>query len=268
MVVLLESPALGLEGRMVLKLFDRRFAAELREDQNINPWTTEIEQQYYNFIVDGGASEFITKLNSDSKLAEEEGDTWNDSQNEAFIHDYMQDLYETEVEAYNTMKDMQGKDIPQLFARITVSIYSSEDVSVNKYINIPGILLQYNDGFPLTDIAKHAPRETWQSVCEEAIQIVHQIGYRGILNEDVKTRSFIVHENPGGKLKVFMVDFVLCHFRREYQDETDWWKWKAIQDEEGAVGCVMQKYLKGGFVYRQSDLYRKLHLDFKTEDYY
>lgn len=266
MVVLLDSPALGLEGHMVLKLFDRRFAAQLRKDENINPWTTDIKKKYHHFIVDGSASKFITELNSNSNMAEEEGDTWDDCQNEAYLHDHMQDLYETEVEAYNTLKDIQGKHVPQLFACLTVpTSSSSQEASVKKYIDIPGILLQYVDGFPLTDIATHAPREMWQSVCDEAIQIVHLIGHRGILNEDVKTRSFIVRENPGNKLKVFMIDFALCKFRREYQDEADWWEWKARQDEEGAVGVLMQKYLKGGFVYRRSDLYRKLDLEFKSE---
>lgn len=266
MVVLLDSPALGLEGHMVLKLYDRRFAAQLREDERIDPWTTEIEQQYYHFAVDGSASKFITKLNSNTKMVEDEGDTWNVSQNEAYLHDHMQGLYETEVEVYNTLKDIHGKDIPQLFACFTVpSSSSSQEVSVNKYIDIPGILLQYIDGFPLTNIAAHASRETWQSLCDDAIQIINLIGDRGILNEDVNTRSFIVHDNPGNKLKVFMIDFALCNFRREYRDEADWKEWKAIQNEEGAVGYVMQKYLQGGFVYRRSALYRKLDQDFKME---
>ncbi|KJK60553.1 hypothetical protein P875_00053242 [Aspergillus parasiticus SU-1] len=269
MVVLLDHPALGLTGHLVLKLFDRRFAAQLRKDHKFNPWTPEIERQYHDFILDGSASEFITRLNTDSKIAEEEGDTWNDPQNEAYLHDHMQDLYGTEVEAYQTLKDIQGKDIPQLFACLTAPSASlSQKPSVNKYIDVSGVLLQYIDGFLLTDIAAHAPREVWQSVCDEAIQIVNRIGDRGILNEDVKTRNFIVQENPGRKFKVFMIDFALCNFRSEYEDETDWWKWKAIQDEEGAVGYVMQKYLHGGFVYRRSARYKQLDWEFKRADVY
>ncbi|KAE8415951.1 hypothetical protein BDV36DRAFT_310589 [Aspergillus pseudocaelatus] len=216
MVVLLDHPVLGLKGHLVLKLFDRRFAVQLRKDHKVNPWTSDIERQYHDFVLDGCASEFIIKLNTDSKMAEDEGDTWNDPQNEPYLHDHMQDLYETEVELYQTLKDIQGKDIPQLFACLIVSSSSSsQEFSVNKYIDVPGVLLQYIDGFLLTDMAAHAPREVWQSVCDDAIQIVNLIGDRGILNGDVKTRNFIVQENPGRKFKVFMIDFALCNFRRE-----------------------------------------------------
>ncbi|KAE8139950.1 hypothetical protein BDV38DRAFT_269375 [Aspergillus pseudotamarii] len=216
MVVLLDSPGLGLKGRLVLKLFDRRFAPQLRKDHKLKPWTSDIERQYHDFVHDGCALEFITRLNTDSKMAEEAGDTWNDPQNEAYLHDHMQDLCEAEVEVYQTLKDIQGKDIPQLFAYLTVpSSSSSQELSVNTYIDVPGVLLQCMDGFLLTDIAAHAPQEVWQSVCDDAIQIVNLIGDRGILNEDVKTRNLIVQENSGRKFKVFMIDFALCNFRRE-----------------------------------------------------
>ncbi|OGM43011.1 hypothetical protein ABOM_009292 [Aspergillus bombycis] len=48
MVVLLDRPSqsLHLNGHMVLKLYDRRFATGFRDDQKSNPWTPNIEQQY------------------------------------------------------------------------------------------------------------------------------------------------------------------------------------------------------------------------------
>lgn len=61
-----------------------------------------------------------------------------------------------------------------------------------------------------------------------------------------------------GNFKVFMIDFALCRFRREYKTDNDWRECKAHEDEEGAVGFVMQKYLQGGFVYHRSALYEKL----------
>lgn len=264
MVVLLDSPALGLEGHMVLKLFDRRFAAQLRRDYEIDPWSMDTEQQYYRFIADGSASNFITRLNSDNALIDEEGQTWNVSQDEAYLHHQMQTLYSTEAEVYDTMKHIQGKDIPRLYARLAVpSPFSSNETSVDKYLDIPGVLLQYIDGFLLTNIATYTPRDTWQFLCDDAIRIINLIGDQGIRNQDVNTRSFIVQRKPGERFKVFMIDFALCSFRREYRDETDWRQWKAREDEEGAVGFVMQKYLKGGFVYNRSGSYEKLDWDFK-----
>lgn len=125
--------------------------------------------------------------------------------------------------------------------------------------------MQYIEGFSLTDITRHAPRETWQSICEKAIRIVNIIGDREILNEDVKTRSFIVQGNPGKKFKVFMTDFGLCYFRREYEDDKEWRRSKSNQDDEGAIGYFMQRHLEGGFVYHRSAIYKQLDEDFKRE---
>lgn len=84
MVVLLNSSALGLEGPVVLKFFDRRFAVQLRKDEHARPWASDIEQKYHQFILDGGASEFITKLNLSNKLVDE-GDTRDDVQTETHL---------------------------------------------------------------------------------------------------------------------------------------------------------------------------------------
>jgi tRNA A-37 threonylcarbamoyl transferase component Bud32 len=265
MVVLLDYPDLGLEGHMILKLYDRRFAPGLRECEGIPPWTFQIEQEYQKFILDGGASDFITKLRSNSNLAETEGEYWCDVEYEAYLYDQMQKFYDTETKVYQRIKDMQGRDVPRLIARITVSPDSPSPTQ--KCLDCSGILLELIEGFPLGDIVVHAPRETWQGICEEAIYIVNTIGDRDIRNQDVKTRNFIVRRDPvEEKFKVFMIDFALCEFRREDQDEEDWRMWKALEDEEGAVGYVMQSHCKEAFVYRRSAQYLRLDHDFMSEE--
>lgn len=138
-----------------------------------------------------------------------------------------------------------------------------------KYANISGILLEYIPGFPLTDLSAHAPKEAWQGICEYAIRIIHQISDRGILNEDVKTRSFIVCHDPEARgYRDVMTDFALCSFRREYEDDKVWREWIAREDEEGAIGFVMRRHLQGspgGFVYTRSVRYMELDKEFKSE---
>ena len=41
-------------------------------------------------------------------------------------------------------------------------------------------------------------------------------------------------------------------FEAQEQTDEEWRKEKWAQDEEGAVGCVMQDKLKDGFVYKRS----------------
>ncbi|KAJ5928364.1 hypothetical protein N7466_007320 [Penicillium verhagenii] len=203
---------LGLQGNMILKLFDRRFATQLREDEKIRPWTLDTEMEYHQFILDGGASDFVTQINDGETP---EGSTWSAAMDETYLHDHMSDLYKTEVQAYSYLKEIQGTDIPQLLASTIMPV--SRPVQLrSEYIDIPGILLQYIEGFPLTDIAKYTPRESWQAICEDAIRIVNLIGDLGILDEDVKTRSFIVRGNLKDGFEVIMIDFALCEFRQDY----------------------------------------------------
>ena len=255
MAIMPDDPCLN--ERVILKLYDRRFATGLREDQKIQPWTFEIEQEYQQTILDGRVSEFIKSLHSEDdedkkEEEEEEEEPWNAAQDEAYLFDYMQRLYEAEYEVYQRLEDIQGRDIPRFLGRVKMPGNDSQSATVSEYVDCPGILLQYIEGVPLSDLASFAPKEAWQEICEDAIRIVNLLGDRGILNEDVKPRNFIVRKESADNFKVFMIDFALCNFREEYQDEEDWWRSKAIQDEEGAVGRVMESRLEGGFVYRPS----------------
>ncbi|KAJ6035967.1 hypothetical protein N7540_000246 [Penicillium herquei] len=257
MMVRISCPDLALNGDMVLKVFDRRFAIQLRKDEKIQPWTADVEKDYHHFVHDGRAEEFIAALNSDGDIARPE-EPWNKLQEEAYLHDHLLDLYKTEVKVYNLLRDLQGKEIPDLFSTVLIPGFDP-DVLEPVTGGFPGIILKHIEGFPLTNIADHAPKETWQSICDDAIRILHLMGDRGILNEDVKTRSFIVNldsEQPK-QFKMTMIDLALCKFREEYKDEQEWSESKAIQEEEEAIGLIMRDKLNGGFVYHRSERYKK-----------
>lgn len=244
----------GLGKPTVLKLFDRRFASQLREEAEAEPWTMESEAQYHRFIQNGGAAEFITSLEEDSMSEDEEGDV---AKNEAYLHHEIQRLYKTEREVYSTLKDLQGKHIPRLLHTLTFPAFSTSYATsklINKYTAIPGIILQHIDGFTLSELSVYAPKSNWQSICDQAIRTISQITLKGVLNADVKTRNIIVSKDQQGRFRVFVIDFGTCHFRRECERDREWWAWKAGEDEEGAVGYVMQRMLKGRFVYRRSAL--------------
>ncbi|KAJ5378538.1 hypothetical protein N7509_011657 [Penicillium cosmopolitanum] len=185
---------------MVLKPFDGRFATELRKAEKLRPWTSDIETHYHQFVLDGGASDFITELNNNNNNNNgdiaQQCETWNTSQDEAYLHDYLSDLNETEVQVYDALRDLQRHDVRQLVACVKMQGFSLTDPKpVSELIDVSGILLQFIKGFPLSDIAHYTQREQWQSICEETIQILHRIGDRGVLNEDVQTRSFIVQKD-------------------------------------------------------------------------
>lgn len=254
MQISVDAPEHGLTGLMVLKLYDRRFGEEVRELYKIPLWSPEIEDDYRGFVQSGAASEFIRRVKEDEDFVEGEGDdAWNIAQNEAYLHYYQCDTYETELEVYDRLKDVQGKDVPCLRACVTLLGCPTLPEPLRKCFDVPGIILDYVDGFPLTDLETNAPKDTWQSIIEDAIRIVMLISERDIRNKDVKTRSFIIRRDPiTEKYDMKMIDFGECVFRGPGQSDEEWRKEKWSQDEEGAVGVVMEHKLKGGFVYTQS----------------
>lgn len=231
--------------RAVLKLFDRRFAAQLRADQKIGAWTPEREHAFVDFVTRGEAAEFVRRLREDDDFEEpEEG--WNDAENEAFLHYWCSDLYETEKRAYQALRPLQGAEIPQLFGCITVrdekrpagARTADEDL-----LAVKGLLLEYVPGPTLSELATSSvPREIWQHVVNQALTIIRNYSAYDILNKDVRPSNFVISESSGG-YRVVMLDFALCEFRDD-QPNTEWGRKKRSQDELGAIGMVMRKRLK------------------------
>ena len=307
MVVLVKLPSLDQDTHVVLKLYDRRFAQGLRKNGKVSPWTPEIERQYQRFVDDGSASRFIASLPAEQGLGEEEEmneddevDEWGAAQREADLYNRIQIMYRTEAEVYRRLQDVQGEDVPRLLSHVAVtspdhssnhgmtSIYKADCASnlYLEYLTHPGILLVYFAGFGLDEIKTRIPRNMWQSVCEDAIRIINVIGDREILNQDVKTRNFIVYpvhnrqcslprdkndNNASDRtisqntFKVVAIDFACCVFRGKDQSLQRWRLMQAHEDEEGAIGYIMQKRLKRGFTYRRSPKYESLDDDFMTE---
>ncbi|KAJ5565767.1 hypothetical protein N7535_007405 [Penicillium sp. DV-2018c] len=233
MLIRMTCSSLRLEGDMILKLFDRRFATQLRADEEIPPWTPEIETAYRQFILDGGAAEFVTQLkeeeysddedsddeDSDHEASDDEDRAWSAAMNETYLHNRMLDRYKTEVQVYRNRKEIQGTDMPKLRAFAIMPVPFPGQTG-SGYTDIPGILLQYIDGLPLTG----------------AIGNIVRNGDRRILNEDVKTRCHMVREGRGNGSKVTMIDFVICKSRQDYENDYEWDTWKSYDGEEGAVG--------------------------------
>ncbi|KAM3081446.1 hypothetical protein ACMFMG_004910 [Clarireedia jacksonii] len=71
----------------VLKLYDRKFATQLRSDHKVGPLTHMKEERFRAFVESGGASKFVERLRTDDEFEEpEEG--WNMAENEAYLHNY------------------------------------------------------------------------------------------------------------------------------------------------------------------------------------
>lgn len=261
-----------LNGQFVLKLYDRRFATQLRRDEEVPPWTTQVESRYREYVRQGYASQFFNfcadEYKKDAFWASFRDDDWSMEKTEAFCQYYCYRSYSIEREAYKTLEDIQGKHVPKLYAEPYLQFESMKGSDIQDHRQIcPGLLLQYISGFSLSDLEHNAPRKYWQQICDQAISVVHQVGDLGVCNEDVHTRSIIVR--PDGKkenFETFMVDFGKCSFLKDAKDLDEFRSWQAHIDEEGAIGVIMAKKLKGGYKFEFSPRWLKLAYDFNREE--
>jgi hypothetical protein len=161
MVVRLDHPELASEGDVALKLFDRRFATQLRENELICPWTVPVENEFHRFLGDDGASKFLAALDADDEMMSQDWQTWDTAQNEAYISHQAKRLCDIEVKVYKSLKDIQGVVVPRLITCVTISgSVSAQSTMISQYTHVPGIVLQYVKGFHWPILEKNAPRET------------------------------------------------------------------------------------------------------------
>jgi serine/threonine protein kinase len=250
------------ETPVFLKLYDRRFSEQLRPDHGIDPWTADAEQEYINAVRTGAARQFLRNLHTIPNFEEDTGETWDDGQIETFLTDEAHKLFDAETIVYDTLRDIQGKLVPRLIARVHLALsYPNTDIhhtDAAELLHIRGVLLQYIDGFSLSKVQDHAPRSEWQSIVDQAVAIVQVVGDHGVLDRDVRPDNFIVQRDRSGCYRVFMVDFGLARLRGGNESDREWAKAKLEKDEEGAVGLVMKKRLaREGFELRfeNSDRY-------------
>ena len=190
------------ENPVFLKLYDRRFSEQLRRDHGIDPWTRDAEQEYINAVRTGAARQFIHNLHTIPSFEEDTEETWEDGQVETFLTGQVQELFDTETTLYDTLRDIQGKRIPRLVTRVYLAL-SLPDVGISntdatELLYIKGVLLQYIDGFSVTEVQDHAPKSAWQSIVDQAVAIVQSVGDHGIPNRDVRPDNSIVQRDSSG----------------------------------------------------------------------
>ncbi|KAH7174859.1 uncharacterized protein B0J16DRAFT_349288 [Fusarium flagelliforme] len=256
----------SIEGRsetgddVFLKMFDRRGAQQIRQDNGIDAWNETIEHDFVRDLKLGKIEGFLEKLRTVPDFQDETEEDWDAAENEAFLTAELRKCFDAEVATYARLQENQGKVIPRLLDAVTLNA-DLPNVKLSpqqqELYRPKGVLLQYLQGFQLTTLADNAPKEFWQNIVDQAIRIVHILNDHEILNADVRPDNFIIIPK-GDKYAVFMIDFGQCRFRREDESDEQWGRAKWIQDEEGAVGYVMRMMLrKVGFElrYEPSDRY-------------
>lgn len=242
--------------QMVLKLFDRRFSRQVRQQMVIDDWTQEDEDSYIAFVRSGEVWELIARHKDMTTISR----SFSAAQKEVFLYHCMKECYNAEKDAYERLCYHQGGQIPELVDWVKLSTASGEDADeeFDELLDIPGLLLEYVPGIRFDHINEtNLPMEEWQGVVDQAFCIVHTLHANNILNKDVRpanlivgstvTEEYLTNPRKHNRHRVVMIDFAHC-LVRDKESKAEWgeMKWKA--DEEAKLGEAMREVLgRDGF---------------------
>ena len=240
---------------MVLKLFDRRCCPGLRNDVP-RDWNEDVEDEYKSFVESGEADGF-KKGYTPFEFGQLE---WSVAQDEKLLYDECQELYASEVKAYESLRCIQGKNIPKLFATVTLQYDSSSNNEYQHYFEAPGILMEYIQGINLMDICDHLDSSLWVSIVESATSLVRRMGELNFINYDLKPSHVIVREvndQNEPRYEPVMIDFALSRIHGEDDSDENWYEDKFNWDEENVIGQIMSRIFSSkGLDWRHKNIYR------------
>ncbi|GAB1320672.1 hypothetical protein MFIFM68171_10882 [Madurella fahalii] len=283
-------PKLGAHIRAVLKLYDRRFGDDLRGFYYKHiPHTPARETAFQSFVRQGKMSAFLCELNEEEKVriippqpsrqlydGEDRSNPKEDAESiakyEAALWRQCNQYFDNETEAYDRLSEIQGKSIPQMYGHVRVLVPSPDvprDLQLSPYFEVKGILLQWVNGYSLTDLptSPMAPSDTaeWAGIIQTAVDAAHDINKRGVVMEDCQPRNVVMDRRSQTP---FLIDFAQCDFKdrmierwheegedkdkdedededEEPNPEAEYWVFAMSRDNPGAIGAVMRtKVLK------------------------
>ena len=246
----------GENSTMVLKLYDRRCCPKLRDDIPYD-WNEVAENDYKSFVESGEADKFKPGCMHSPRPGHP---GWLITQYEKWLHDRCSKLYASEVKAYDLLRQMQGKNIPKLFATVTLQYDSSSQNKYQHYFEAPGILMEYIQGINLMDICDHLDSSLWVSIVESATSLVGRMGDLNFINYDVHPSHVFVREvkyQNKSHYEPVMIDFAISRIRGANESDEDWYEDKLDWDEENVIGQIMSNIFRiKGHDWRHKDIRR------------
>jgi len=255
-----ESLSITFPSTLVLKVYDRRYAKDLRAFHDASELSAESEEALRVWMSSGSGlqrtlDEWDKKFRADDELDIEP----SAQETEAYLTALLTSYYENEVRVYERMAPMQGNEIPRFFGCARL-IDKSDNAQLGQTVvtEVPGILLEYVAGTRLDEVSIDALS---QALYQKCVNIVLAFGDRGVLNQDVRLENFIVPSSPEvlssgsgyHSRDVVMIDFAQTRLRGEDEDDEQWKREKWSADEEGAIGYALQK--KYGWDYKPTYRY-------------
>ncbi|KAF5242040.1 hypothetical protein FANTH_8875 [Fusarium anthophilum] len=236
MVVKLKTPRAHAHApsRAILKLYDRRFGSSLRRSQKGKhlPCRVQDEAAFCSFVDRGNMGPFINEIEEDRRTellpnsaADRRLEPEGQAKFEAALWWEARSHFETEVEAYKRLKDLQGVFVPRLYASVRLSS-SSASGEMSAYYS-------------------------------RAVQGAYEINQRDILLKDSCPRNVVVDADSH---QPFIIDLAQCYFKdqlfkdwehfgfgegqEDWTPEAQWCESVRCRDNPGSIGLPIQSKLK------------------------
>lgn len=226
--------------RAILKLYDRRTGGP----RSRAPYNEGAESAWQDCVRSGLAKEIVEDLQyeddmrkarrlgiadeTDNETSDDDDEDNDDSRNEvqeqeAWIYHTVQRFYTTEVRAYSELQSLQGRCIPRFITSVIDNSPKRPADLPAAFFQIPGILLEYIDGFTLADIALHIPDQprVWETVVKNAMAVAEAINNAGVLHNDCQPRNVLIANPKQGQYQSYFIDFAHCAFKTDYKDTED-----------------------------------------------
>ncbi|KID62548.1 Protein kinase-like domain protein, partial [Metarhizium hybridum] len=258
----------------ILKLFDRRFGHSRKN----HPYNQEAEAVWQDSVRSGLAKRLLDDLRNEEDSVrrarfqkdvdkggseeeeeeeEQEDDDDDDNENdlaesEAIIYHTARRNFENEVRAYSQLKPLQGRCTPRFIESVIDSSPESPADLPVEYFQVPGILLEYIYGFPLSELTKRIPNQpfVWEKIVEGAIDVVREVNRAGVVHHDCQPRNMLVAEKGHGAFQLYLIDFAQCAFRADYKDTDDLFDENGfahivtLYDNHGGIAILMSQRVK------------------------
>ncbi|KAL2179848.1 uncharacterized protein P884DRAFT_283048 [Thermothelomyces heterothallicus CBS 202.75] len=235
-VVLFGTTELGtpFHFQAILKLYDRRFDEHLRmRHWKHVPHTAAREADFLSCVRQGKMGRFLHRKEEDSYDNDIEDADDGDGDCERSV--------KCETEAYERLKNLQGKLITRMFAHVRLVMPFSdtprdllESPETTRFFEVKGVIVDFTCGYPLSQLLTdhRAPQnvEDWQDILQAAVDAVHEIDSRGVLNTDCSPRNVVVDFRTRTPF-IVAVDWILGRSRE-------------TTNNEGAIGAVMAQKLR------------------------
>jgi hypothetical protein len=246
-VAIITKPESGPHIRAVLKVYDRRFGADLREIYGKdNPHTAADEAEFESFVRQGKIDPFLCELEEDrrkellppSAASFHDGTPEGIAQYEAALWLNCKEHFQSETEAYSQLQEVQGRLIPRMLAHVRLVQPSSEllrdlpEPEMARYFEIHGIVIELIDGYNLRELPTSplapADQDSWPAIVQAAVDGAHEINRRGVIMNDCQPRNVMI--DARSQRPVF-IDFGNCWFKDALVE-----MWKEMWGEPGEKG--------------------------------